>query len=1043
MLQRSIVRGLGLIGLIGAVGCNLYHDLDERIPALDVVANLTAVPAALTNEHNTSFSFGCNQQDCTFACSLDGETPHACTSPIRYNNLADGERLFEVRARAGGTTSQPASHAWTIDTVAPTTTLDETPKLRSRSAQARFGFGCDEASCTFRCRLDDTNERDCQSPQVHEGLADGDHSFSVRARDGAGNEGLPVSFAWNVDTSVLAPPQVTITDAPDSLSSQTSASFSFACDLDDCTFFCVLDSQPEEPCTSAKNFTDLSQGEHTFEVTAFNLGGAAGESASYTWWVDSIPPEIVLLQSPASVSYESDATFVIECSEEPCELDCALNGVWEPCEAVVEYTDLVLGDHRLDVRATDIVGNFTEIAFNWQITRLPMTTITAAPATLSRQTSANFSFGCDLGPCTFVCTLDGQPEQPCSSPWALSNLSQGGHIFSVGTLNVHGAAGEAVSHVWHVDSIAPVVMFSQTPTAFTALSNASFAFSCNESNCTFECALDGAAFSSCTSPRAFSNLTVGLHNFAVRASDPAGNLGAVTQFDWEIVASPVAILTAHPEAATNVLEASFAFECSQSNCTYECSLDGAAFSLCNSPVFFEELVDGTYLFVVRATNQSAVLGPQTSFSWTIDTTLPITSFTLAPAVTTTTTRAEFDFKCDKAACQFECALDGAAFAPCSSPTTLARQSLGAHSFQVRATDSIGNLGLPALHEWNIVATTWLSASSSTNNSCAVQSNNSIWCWGRNNSGQLARASTLNATTPFELGASQSWASIGSGTGHTCAVRSAGSAWCVGQNADGQLGNNGTGQSTSFVQVDAYSDWRTIAAGDGHTCARRANGTVWCWGRNSSGQLGEGTNSGTRRSPRQVGTASDWSQVEAGLNHNCGLRAGGQLWCWGQNNRGQLGTGSISTNHNTAQRVGTASDWAQVSAGHEHSCGVRQNGTLWCWGFGSPTPTQQGVLTTWRSAAAGRLHTCAIQTDDSAWCWGQNASGQLGDATTTTAAVPVAVLGDASWSAVFAGADHTCATRTDDTLWCWGSNVYGQLGDESTQQRLVPTAVLSQ
>ncbi len=101
------------------------------------------------------------------------------------------------------------------------------------------------------------------------------------------------------------------------------------------------------------------------------------------------------------------------------------------------------------------------------------------------------------------------------------------------------------------------------------------------------------------------------------------------------------------------------------------------------------------------------------------------------------------------------------------------------------------------------------------------------------------------------------------------------------------------------------------------------------------------------------------------------------------------------------------------------------------------PDQVGQATSWASVTAGGLHTCAVRTDATLWCWGNNASGQLGDGYSATRTAP-AQIGAATWARVSAGVAHTCATRVDGTLWCWGSNQYGQLGDGSTANRMTPT-----
>ena len=134
----------------------------------------------------------------------------SCTSPKGYASLADGSHKFEVRAidQAGNTDQTPASFTWTVDTTAPTTSIDSSPPALSNSAAASFHFsGSDTGGsgvASFQCRIDSTQAADwaaCSLAEELQGLADGSHSFEVRAIDKAGNtDASPASFAWTVDT---------------------------------------------------------------------------------------------------------------------------------------------------------------------------------------------------------------------------------------------------------------------------------------------------------------------------------------------------------------------------------------------------------------------------------------------------------------------------------------------------------------------------------------------------------------------------------------------------------------------------------------------------------------------------------------------------------------------------------------------------------------------------------------------------------------------------------------------------------------------------
>ncbi len=212
-----------------------------------------------------------------------------------------------------------------------------------------------------------------------------------------------------------------------------------------------------------------------------------------------------------------------------------------------------------------------------------------------------------------------------------------------------------------------------------------------------------------------------------------------------------------------------------------------------------------------------------------------------------------------------------------------------------------------------------------------------------------------------------------------------------------------------VQVQAAATWTAVSAGGAHTCGIRSR-ALYCWGQNNYGQLGDGTSgAGTQKFvPTRVGLASDWSALAAGDYHTCGLRSGA-LYCWGYNDYGQLGDGTsgAGTQKSVPTRVGAATDWSAVAAGSYHTCGIRS-----------------GAF----------------------YCWGRNDWGELGDGTAVDKPTPTQAGTASDWSAVAVGSFHTCGIRGSGgsgALYCWGANNYGQLGDGTSgagTDKSVPTRV---
>jgi alpha-tubulin suppressor-like RCC1 family protein len=344
---------------------------------------------------------------------------------------------------------------------------------------------------------------------------------------------------------------------------------------------------------------------------------------------------------------------------------------------------------------------------------------------------------------------------------------------------------------------------------------------------------------------------------------------------------------------------------------------------------------------------------------------------------------------------------------------------------------------------------WTQITAGAFHTCGIHSGGTLWCWGDNLFGQLGTARYAGEDRPHQvtIPAPGGWASVTAGYGHTCATRTDGTLWCWGQNYFGQLGigNYTSHNRPEQVTTPAPGGWAAVTAGSEHTCATRTDGTLWCWGFNLDGELGIGNNT-DQDLPQRLTTPAPggWAAVSAGVYETCATRTGGTLWCWGFDLDGELGVGSSLVQELPLQVTTPApGGWAAVSAGDSRTCATRTGGTLWCWGnndngqLGIGSHTDQGLprqVTTpapggWTSVAPGYGHTCAIRTGGTLWCWGDNFYGELGTGSHAAPDLPRQVTTPApdGWATVTAGSDHTCATRTGGVLWCWGYNEYGQLG----------------
>ena len=224
----------------------------------------------------------------------------------------------------------------------------------------------------------------------------------------------------------------------------------------------------------------------------------------------------------------------------------------------------------------------------------------------------------------------------------------------------------------------------------------------------------------------------------------------------------------------------------------------------------------------------------------------------------------------------------------------------------------------------------------------------------------------------------------------CALKSDGRLFCWGLNSMGQLGNNSRGGS--LVPVQEYTqatDWAQLSAGYRHSCALKQDGRLFCWGKKTNytptepiGYLGDGGTNGSLLPVQEYTAATDWLQVSAGRYHSCAVKKDGRIFCWGGNgSSGKLGNNSSEPIINVpVQEYTEATDWFSVSAGFGNSCALKHDGRMYCWGGSyERVPLQTTAFSTWQSVTVGYNYRCGLVAGDRVFCFGSNTSGKLGTA----------------------------------------------------------------
>ena len=356
-------------------------------------------------------------------------------------------------------------------------------------------------------------------------------------------------------------------------------------------------------------------------------------------------------------------------------------------------------------------------------------------------------------------------------------------------------------------------------------------------------------------------------------------------------------------------------------------------------------------------------------------------------------------------------------------------------------------------------------------------------------------SIIHTSTETIVVKTQLWSSMSVGHGHTCALSDVPKCW--GKNNHGQLGTNNTSsQSYPEYSVDSSQipsdQFLQIYAGEGVSCALllRSGGKkkVSCWGYGFDRELGY-YKFGSEDRPSDYITGglhifenfnttrkfNEIIDVSMGFNHSCALRLNGKVICWGIRVDGQLGdanAASLSIRSKPLLVKAAASDEGvtylknimQVSAGYKHTCALRFNGAVYCWGNGDYGEIGNGAIDDKFRAQqvlraedtplkgvvqidAGDAFTCATRSNGTVWCWGKSSNGRRGGEISewnTNYATQIGSLNNVSEVSV--GGGHVCALKkVDGSVWCWGLDSSGQLGrgGKNSSDNAIPKRVLGQ
>lgn len=365
---RSAVR-VEVTATNGAGGATQVSPATRAIASSDVTApntTITGGPPALVASASVQVSFTSSEASSTFDCRVDAAAFSPCNSPQAFGGLADGPHTIEVRAtdQDDNQDATPATVSFTVDTTPADTSVTSGPPPLTNVPQATLTFTSPEPGVTFECSLDGAVFASCTSPLVVDPVADGDHTFRVRAVDTAGNrDPSPASRAWTVDSTL---PETSLTSGPPALVNAATATFTFVSGDPGATFQCRIDDGPYAACTSPHTTAPLADGPHAFDVRAVGTTGPDPDPPRHVWTIDTTPPDTQLFTLPPASTSEASAIFGFAATEAGATYRCSLDAAAAAaCASPATVGPLPAGSHAFAVTAIDPAGNADPTPASW------------------------------------------------------------------------------------------------------------------------------------------------------------------------------------------------------------------------------------------------------------------------------------------------------------------------------------------------------------------------------------------------------------------------------------------------------------------------------------------------------------------------------------------------------------------------------------------------------------------------------------------------------------------------------------------------------
>ncbi len=392
---------------------------------------------------------------------------------------------------------------------------------------------------------------------------------------------------------------------------------------------CQLNENSLTDCAQGSvTYANLPDGDYVFKISLETLSGIQ-KIFQKMFRKDGTAPGLFISQRPASTTGSAAASFVFSPSDNlsgVASVECSLdNSVLSLCSSPTQLT-VTAGSHTYKIKVTDHAGNSTIVSSPWVVDlSMPSISLGEKPSLYTQSSTASFSFSGEKA-ASFECRLDAGSFVGCASPVSYTNLGESSHNFYVRAKAFSGNFSEPVAYAWIVDKTAPTApsISSGVVAAVTRLKTMTFNFSSSDSSgiANYSCSLDGGAFANGPSALTTVSLADGNHILKVKAVDVAGNASSENAYTWLIDSkAPTLTFTQTPASSSISDKATFAMSVSDGGSgvgQVQCSLDGAVFANCSSPVNLTGLAAGSHTYRAQAQDKAGNASAVISFSWVVD-----------------------------------------------------------------------------------------------------------------------------------------------------------------------------------------------------------------------------------------------------------------------------------------------------------------------------------------------------------------------------------------------------------------------------------------